>query len=71
MLAVRAVQSRRRTVAVSSVVAAVAILGAWSQGARFLGTGQNADSMTMAVLSLVALFCYALNLFVLSAPAAE
>jgi hypothetical protein len=69
MLAVRAVQSRRRVVTVASIVALLAILGAGTQGAQFVSSGQNADSMTMAVLTLVALVCYAVNLFVLGAPA--
>lgn len=71
MLCVRAVQSKRTVIAVSSIVAAIALIGAWQEGSRFIGGGGQAAAMTMGVLTLVAILCYALNLFVLGSPEAD
>jgi hypothetical protein len=67
MVAVRALRVGF-ALAASSVVAWLAIIGAAVQGATFISSGQNSDSMTMAVLTGVALLCYSFNLYVLGAP---
>lgn len=62
---VQALISKVRLAAVTSSVAFLCILGAASAGATFVDKGQNSASMMMAVLTGVALFCYALNLYAL------
>jgi hypothetical protein len=60
---VLAVRSRGVVAIVSSVVAFLALVGAAMSGAQFVDKGQNSASMTMAVLTGVALLCYAVNLY--------
>lgn len=62
---VQALTSRLRLAAVTSAAGLLCVLGAAFSGATFVDKGQNSASMTMAVLTGVALFCYALNLFTL------
>ncbi|HEX3462263.1 MAG TPA: hypothetical protein VHT49_15255 [Acidimicrobiales bacterium] len=45
-------------------VALLAILAAWSSGAKFVGNMSNGPSLTMALATAVALLCYAVILFV-------
>ena len=45
-------------------VALIAILAAWSSGARFVGDLSKGPSLTMAMATGVALLCYAVILFV-------
>jgi hypothetical protein len=40
-------------------------------GASFTSTGNQADSMAMAVMTGIALLCYAANLYLLPRPAAQ
>jgi hypothetical protein len=61
----QSLRSGVRAVAVASAVGLLSILGAAFAGAAFVSDGQNSASMTMAVLTGVALFCYGLNLYVL------
>ena len=62
-LAVRAVASRARQVAVPAVVAAVVLLGAAAGGFRFLGTGADGASLVMALCAAIAICCYGLILY--------
>ncbi len=65
-VAVRAVRLRTGRVAVSSVIAAMLIIGAAFNGASFLDFGgQNVRSLIMALLALGALCCYLLALYLL------
>jgi hypothetical protein len=70
-LVVRALVFRLRLVAWLSTAALLAIVGAAASGAAFVGSGADGDSLAMALLTGVALLCYAVNLFTLarSAPA--
>ena len=52
------------------MAALLAIVGAAASGAAFVDSGADGDSLTMALLTGVALFCYAVGLFVLG-PAAS
>lgn len=58
-----AVRSRSVVLIVSSAVALLTLVGAAVAGAQFVDRGQNSASMTMAVLTGVAILCYAVNLF--------
>lgn len=64
---VRAVTLRQTMPTVLSCVAILAILVAWLSGSGFVGEGDNGSSMSMAVASVVAVFCYAYILFLMSA----
>ncbi len=48
-----------------TAAALLAIVGAAASGAAFVGSGADGDSLAMALLTGVALLCYAVNLFVL------
>lgn len=63
---IRSLRARPRLLAASSAVAWLCVLGAAGSGARFVGNGANSASMTMAVLTGVAIACYAINLYLLS-----
>lgn len=66
-VAVRAVRLRTGWAAVSSVLAAMLVIGAGFNGASFLDFGgQNISSLLMALLALGALCCYLLALYLLS-----
>ena len=62
-LVVRALVLRLRLVAWLSAAALLAIVGAAASGAAFVGSGADGDSLAMALLTGVALLCYAVNLF--------
>jgi len=64
-LVVRALIQRQRLVAWLSAAALLAIVGAAASGAAFVGSGADGDSLAMALLTGVALLCYAVNLFAL------
>jgi hypothetical protein len=66
-LVVGAVRARERGTIATSAVALLAIVGAAGSGTGFVSDGDNIDSMIMAVLTAVALVCYALNLYRLGA----
>jgi hypothetical protein len=66
---VRALLLRRPAVVVPSALGLLSIIGAAFSGAAFVDKGQNSASMTMAVLTGVALLCYAVNIYLLPAPA--
>lgn len=62
-LAVRAVASRARHVAVPAVIAAVVLLGAAAGGLTFLGSGVDGASLAMALCAAAAICCYSLILY--------
>src|SRR5215472_17664770 len=64
-LVIRAAVLRLRLVAWLSGAGLLAIVGAAASGAAFVGSGADGDSLAMAVLTGVAVLCYAVNLFVL------
>jgi hypothetical protein len=70
-LVVRALVLRMRLVAWLSAAALLAIVGAAASGAAFVGSGADGASLAMALLTGVALLCYAVNLFTLAQPAPE
>ncbi|MGH7723259.1 MAG: hypothetical protein ACRENL_10605 [Candidatus Dormibacteria bacterium] len=47
---------------VTTAVALLAVVVAWLGGTRFVATGDSAPSLIMALMTAVALFCYALIL---------
>ena len=51
----------------TGVIGLLSVVGAAMAGATFVDKGQNSASMTMAVLTGVAIACYAINLYVLGA----
>ena len=65
---VQAVRTRRPAVIVTSALGLFAVAIA-ATGASFTSTGDAADSMGMAVMTGVALLCYAANLYLLPRPA--
>jgi hypothetical protein len=66
-VAVRAVRLRTGGLAVSSVLAALLVIGAGFNGASFLDFGgKNISSLLMALLALGALCCYLLALYLLA-----
>jgi hypothetical protein len=67
-LLVRAIIARRRLMIVTGAIALLAIIGAANSGANFVNTGDNAATMTMGMLTVVALACAFVNLFALSRP---
>jgi hypothetical protein len=62
---VRAAIARDRLVSVISLVGLLAVAGAALGGSRFVSHGTAGASMTMAILTAVALLAYAANLFIL------
>jgi len=68
---VQAVRSRRPAVIAASALGLFAVAFAAVTGASFTSTGNQADSMAMAVMTGIALLCYAANLYLLPRPAAQ
>jgi hypothetical protein len=66
---VQAILIRRWALVAASVVGLLAMIFASVAGAGFTSTGDTSASMAMAVLTGVALLCYAVNLYLLRAPA--
>jgi hypothetical protein len=67
-LVVRATVARDRFFIVTTAVSLLAVLGAAGSGAAFVNNGQDSSSLTMGLLTAVALLCQLINLFRLSAP---
>jgi hypothetical protein len=68
MLIVFSLTVRSMTARVCSAIGLVCVIGAAMSGAAFVNAAPNSGngaSLTMALLTLVALACYAVNLFVL------
>ena len=68
VLVVRAVQARSRVTIVTSSINLVAVAGAAASGAAFVDNGRASASLTMALLTGVALLCQVVNLYVLGSP---
>jgi hypothetical protein len=60
---VQAVMARHPGAIVSSALGLLALVSASAAGASFTSSGNAADSMGMAVMTGVALLCYAVNLY--------
>jgi hypothetical protein len=67
-LVARAIVARTGFFVVTSVVSLLAVLGAAGSGAAFVNHGSNGASLSMGLLTAVALLCQVINLFRLSAP---
>jgi heme A synthase len=70
MLVVRAIQARHAPSIATTVAGLVVILGAFGAGSSFARDGSNGASLGMALLTAVAMLCYAANLVILSKPGA-
>jgi hypothetical protein len=57
-LTARSIAARLRFTAATAVVALLCVIGASASGASFVGNAKAGASMTMAVLTAVALICY-------------
>ena len=68
VLVVRAAVARDRFFIVTTAVSLLAVLGAAGSGAAFVNNGQDSASLTMGLLTAVAMACQLINLFRLSAP---
>ena len=65
---VQAVRTRRPAVVAASALGLFAIAFAAVAGTSFTSSGNQADSMSMAVMTGIALLCYAANLYLLPRP---
>ncbi len=63
---VRAVADRRPAFIVTSGLSLLAILGAAASGAAFVNAGTSGASLSMALLTALALVCQVVNLFLLA-----
>ena len=68
---VQAIRARRPAVIAASALGLFAIAFAAVTGASFTSTGKAADSMAMAVMTGIALLCYAANLYLLPRLASQ
>ena len=64
-LVAQAIMARRPGVIVTSVIGLLALVGAAEQGSAFVDKGHASASMTMAILTGVALLCYGISLYLL------
>ncbi len=67
-LVVQAIRARHGGVIVTSVIGLLALVGAAAQGAAFVNKSHPSASMTMAILTGVALLCYGISLYLLGSP---
>jgi hypothetical protein len=68
VLVVQAIMARHPGVIVTSVIGLLALAGAAAQGTAFLDKAHASASMSMAVLTGVALLCYSISLYILGSP---
>ncbi|MGH3172106.1 MAG: hypothetical protein ACRDN0_40400 [Trebonia sp.] len=68
VLVVRAAQAKSRPVITTSVIALLAVLGAFGAGSAFTRQGANGASLGMAIATAVAMLCYAASLVILGKP---
>lgn len=68
MLVVRAIQARHTPSIATTVAGLLVILGAFGAGSSFTRDGSNGASLGMALLTAVAMLCYAANLVILGKP---
>ena len=69
MLVVRAIQAKATVVIATTVVALLAILGAFGAGSSFTHDGSDGASLGMTILGAVAMLCYAAIVVILGKPA--
>lgn len=67
---VRAIRARHRLAIAASALGFTSIIGAAVSGATFVTNDQDGASLTMALLTGVALLCYLANLLIVVLPAA-
>ena len=63
--AVRSLRARYRPVAISSVIAMLALVAATLTGFMFLDKGQDGASLGMALATGIAMICYGFNIWIL------
>jgi len=68
MLVVRAVQARHAPSIATTAAGLLVILGAFGAGESFTRDGSNGASLGMALLTALAMLCYATNLVILGRP---
>jgi hypothetical protein len=68
-LLVRAIVARHRFVIATAGIALLAVIGAANSGASFVDTGKDSASLTMALLTALALICGVSNLYLLGRAA--
>ena len=71
MLVVRAIQARRTPLVATTVAGLLVIAGAFGAGSSFARDGSNGASLGMALLTAVAMLCYAANLVIVGKPDAS
>jgi hypothetical protein len=71
MLVVRAIQARYAPSIATTVAGLLVILGAFGAGSSFTRDGSSGASLGMALLTAVAMLCYAANLAILARPGAR
>ena len=71
MLVVRAVQARHRPSIATTSAGLLVILGAFGAGSSFAQDGSDGASLAMALVTAVAMLCYAANLVILGRPDAS
>ncbi|TVZ00437.1 hypothetical protein EAS64_38090 [Trebonia kvetii] len=71
MLVVRAIQARHRPTIATTSAGLLVILGAFGAGSSFAQDGSDGASLGMALLTAVAMLCYAANLVILGKPDAS
>lgn len=64
---VQAVLARSPGLIAAAAAGLIAMIGAAFAGSRFVGSGNDAASMLMAVLSVAGLLCYGISLYMLPA----
>jgi hypothetical protein len=64
----RAVLLRHVACIVTSAIGLLVVANAAENGARFVGTNANGDSMTMAMSGGIAILVYVITLFMLGKP---
>jgi hypothetical protein len=67
-LVVQAIRARHPGLIVTSVIGLLALVGAAAQGAAFVSNARPSASMTMAVLTGVALLSYGVSLYLAGSP---
>jgi hypothetical protein len=67
-LVVQAIRARHPGVIVTSVIGLLALVGAAAQGAAFVSNAHPSASMTMAILTGVALLSYSVSLYLAGSP---
>jgi hypothetical protein len=67
---IRAISTRRGLQIALAIIGLLAVFGAWTSGAGFVGDGKDSASFSMATLTAIAIAAYASALFAVPAVAA-